>query len=30
MKCEDCQCTYILTASTDNETKCEKPSKGSF
>ena len=28
MKCGDCKCTYILTASTDDEIKCEKPGKG--
>ena len=25
MRCGDCQCTYILTASLDDEKKCEKP-----
>ncbi|RPJ04436.1 MAG: hypothetical protein EHM36_10660 [Deltaproteobacteria bacterium] len=24
MKCRDCGCTYILTASEDDERKCEK------
>jgi hypothetical protein len=28
MKCGDCECTYILTASADDERKGEKPSKG--
>jgi ribosomal protein S27AE len=28
MKCGDCECTYILTASADDESKAEKPSKG--
>ncbi len=28
MKCGNCGCTYILTASTDDETKGEKPCKG--
>ena len=28
MKCGDCQCTYILTASVDEERKCEKPKDG--
>jgi hypothetical protein len=23
MKCGDCECTYILTASSDEEKKCE-------
>jgi hypothetical protein len=28
MKCGDCQCTYILAASADDDKKCEKPCKG--
>jgi len=28
MKCGDCECTYILTASSDDEKRCEKPSEG--
>ncbi len=28
MKCIDCGCTYILTASTDEEDKSEKLDKG--
>jgi hypothetical protein len=28
MKCGDCGCTYILTASADEEKKCEKASEG--
>jgi hypothetical protein len=28
MKCGDCECTYILTTSADDERKDEKPSKG--
>jgi uncharacterized Zn finger protein len=24
MKCEDCGCTYILTASVDEERRCDK------
>ena len=28
MKCGDCECTYILTASEDDEKKNEKPGKG--
>ena len=26
MKCEDCECTFILTATADDERKDEKPS----
>jgi hypothetical protein len=25
MKCNNCECTYILTASLDEEKKCDKP-----
>ena len=28
MKCGDCECTYILTASVDEEKKCDKSIKG--
>jgi uncharacterized protein (DUF983 family) len=28
MKCRDCECTYILTASEDEERKGEKSNKG--
>jgi len=28
MKCGNCECTYILTASAEEERKCEKSSKG--
>lgn len=29
MKCGDCECTYILTASADDEKKSGKKNKGS-
>ena len=28
MKCRDCQCTFILAALPDEETRCEKSSEG--
>ncbi len=28
MKCGDCECTYILTASPDEEKQHKKPGKG--
>jgi hypothetical protein len=28
MKCRDCQCTYILTVSVDEEKKSKESSKG--
>jgi hypothetical protein len=28
MRCGVCGCTYILTASEDDERRCEKPSEG--
>ena len=28
MKCVDCECTYILTASADEEKKCQKSCRG--
>jgi hypothetical protein len=28
MKCGDCECTFILTASADDEKKCESSGKG--
>ena len=28
MKCGDCECTYILTASADDERKCKKSCEG--